>query len=126
MPAIKLLQPNEVLSPAVGVAPALSQYKYRFLAQGDSWFSIGTFKLHKNSSLLHQLNFSETSCAINCASPGAKLTHMVDNLCDPNFVNLLCGTQRVPWHGILLSAGGNDMIDALGQKASTTPQNACF
>lgn len=126
MPSLKIIQPSEVLSPADGIDPALNQYKYRFLSQGDSWFSIGTFKPSKNSNLVEKLNFSKACCAVNCARPGATLTHMVDNMREPNFVNLLCGPKREPWHGILLSAGGNDMIDALGDKDINDPAERLF
>jgi hypothetical protein len=126
MPNLKLFQPSEILSPADGADPALNQFKYRFLAQGDSWFSIGTANQFKNSNLLEKLTFPKACCAVNCARPGATLKRMVDNMQDPNFINLLSGVKREPWHGILLSAGGNDMIDALGHKDITDPALRLF
>ena len=126
MPALKLLQPSEILSPSDGADPALNQFKYRFLAQGDSWFSIGTINQFSNSNLLLKLNFPQRCCAVNCARPGATLKRMVDNIREPNFVNLLSGAKREPWHGILLSAGGNDMIDALGHKDIADPALRLF
>ena len=126
MPNLKLFQPSEILSPADGADPALNQFKYRFLAQGDSWFSIGTVNQFNNSNLLLKLQFPKACCAVNCAKPGATLKRMVDNIREPNFVNLLSGAKKEPWHGILLSAGGNDMIDALGHKDITDPALRLF
>jgi hypothetical protein len=126
MPALKIFKPSEILSPADGADPASNQFKYRFLAQGDSWFSIGTSNPLKNTNLVEKLHFPKACCAVNCARPGATLKRMVDNITEPNFVNLLCGAQKEPWHGILLSAGGNDMIDALGHKDITDPALRLF
>ena len=126
MPALKLFTPSDILSPADGVDPALNQFKYRFLAQGDSWFSIGTANQFKNANLVEKLTFPKSCCAVNCARPGVTLKRMGDNMQEPNFVNLLCGVKREPWHGILLSAGGNDMIDALGTKDIADPALRLF
>lgn len=126
MTTLKLYSPSDVLFPNDANPVDFARFKYRFLAQGDSWFSIGTLNLLKNSNLLEQLDFPKANCAVNCARPGATLTHMVDNVRDPDFVSLLCGTKKEPWHGILLSAGGNDMIDALGHKGINDPAKRLF
>jgi hypothetical protein len=94
--------------------PPLEQFGYRFLAEGDSWFTIGTLNPAKNSSLLFEMAFSVTACAVNCAYPGDKLGHMGDASADPYFTQLLFGRRAEPWDGIFLSAGGNDLIDAIG------------
>jgi hypothetical protein len=41
------------------------------------------------------------------------LKRMVDTRRDPQFVSLLAGARARLWDGILISAGGNDLIDAL-------------
>jgi hypothetical protein len=126
MSFITPIPPSDVLFPNDANPVDFGKYKYRFLAQGDSWFSIGTANLSKNSNLLFNLNFPQDCCAVNCAKPGATLTHMVDNVREPNFVDLLCGSRKIPFHGILLSAGGNDMIDALGHKDIAKPAERLF
>jgi len=94
--------------------PDLSQYGFRFLAEGDSWFSIGTLNPLKNSNLLFELQFSQITAAINCAQPGDTLKRMSQMNTDPRFIDLLCGRRARPWDAILMSCGGNDLIEAVG------------
>lgn len=98
--------------------PALERFRWRFLAEGDSWFTIGTLNPAKNSNLLFELAFDSSACAVNCASPGDTLGHMAQMNADPVFVGLLAGRTARPWDALLLSAGGNDLIDAV--QAPTT------
>jgi hypothetical protein len=93
--------------------PALEQFGYRFLAEGDSWFTIGALNPAKNSNLLFEMEFKLSACAINCAFPGDTLQHIGEFLNNQDFKKLLFGRTALIWDGILLSAGGNDLIDAL-------------
>ncbi|HEV7915044.1 MAG TPA: SGNH/GDSL hydrolase family protein [Albitalea sp.] len=113
MNKLKLFQPGEVFS---GDPPPLSDFAFRFLAEGDSWFSIGALNPLKNSNLLFEMVFG-SACAVNCASPGDTLKRMSQLNTDPNFVDLLCGRRKRNWDAILLSCGGNDLIDAVGSPA---------
>lgn len=99
----------------------LSSYGQRFLAQGDSWFSFGALNLPKNSNLLFEMEFANHRCAINCSHPGATLGRMVNHIRSPHFNQLLQGNAWRPWDGLLLSCGGNDLIDALGDASITDP-----
>lgn len=112
------MQPLIVLSPWDLLHPSepadMTQFGRRFLAEGDSWFSIGALNPAKNSNLLFEMTFSRRWCAINCAVPGDTLRRMVQMTRDPQFISLLCGHQAWEWDGLLLSAGGNDLISALG------------
>lgn len=102
----------------------LASYRYRFLAEGDSWFSIGEFPPWSTSNLLFELlrvNL-KNDVVINCARQGDTLSHMVEMWHDANFTGLLDGPIQRPWDGILLSAGGNDLIDACLVPASA-PQD---
>jgi hypothetical protein len=121
MQGATLFSPSDILDPHNNNTPSLSAFKYRLLAQGDSWFSIGALNIAKNSNLLHELEFPDDRCIVNCARSGSTLRRMVDQVNEPKFRNLLCGNQRVPWHGLLLSAGGNDLIDAIGHKDIINP-----
>jgi hypothetical protein len=93
--------------------PALESFAYRLLAEGDSWFSIGALNPAKNSNLLFEMTFRQSACAINCAAPGDTLRRMSQVNTDRNFIDLLCGRRARIWEGLLLSCGGNDLIDAL-------------
>ena len=41
MHPLHIIQPSELLHPADGTVPDFAPFRYKFLAQGDSWFSIG-------------------------------------------------------------------------------------
>jgi lysophospholipase L1-like esterase len=92
----------------------------KYLAQGDSWFSIGTFPPWSTTNLLQQMVLSRSTLAVNCARPGAVLAHMTDTSTARVFLNLLNGKAAWKWDALLMSGGGNDLIDA----ANTSPSAA--
>ncbi len=113
MPAIQLFQASAVLHPGEAGPVDFSPFSWRFLAQGDSWFSFGSLLPWATSNLLNPLELAASACAVNCAAPGKELVHMVDARRDPSFLNLLLGRFEMPWTALLLSGGGNDLIDAI-------------
>jgi len=94
----------------------LGEYGYRFLAEGDSWFTIGALNPLRNANLLFGLRFTQIACAFNCAKPGDTLSHMAEMNRDAQFADLMFGRRSREWDGVLLSCGGNDLIDALSAK----------
>ena len=106
MPKVDSIQPSTFLSP--DFAP--DKYLLHFLAQGDSWFSIGGF----TSNLLMQLTLQRSAFAVNFATPGQVLSLMVDKVREGPFLQVLSGNQASRFHAILLSGGGNDLIEAIG------------
>lgn len=110
MADLVLLTPAQLDSPE---APPLSEFAWRFLAEGDSWFSIGALNPFDSANLLQEMAFRRRCVAVNCAQPGDTLQRMVDTRRDPQFVALLAGARARVWDAILLSAGGNDLIDAV-------------
>lgn len=101
--------------------PPLEQARWRFLCEGDSWFTIGDLNPFASANLLLHLRFTKTCWAVNCATPGDTLSHMVEMNADPHLCSLLANSPRRivrPWDAILLSAGGNDLIDAIGTPAT--------
>lgn len=97
--------------------PPLEQARWRFLCEGDSWFTLGDLNPFASANLLQHLRFSEMCWAVNCATPGDTLSRMVDMNADPHLRSLLANSPRPVvrrWDAILLSAGGNDLIDAIG------------
>lgn len=97
----------------------LSSYQYQFLAQGDSWFSINTLKLAKSTNMLKNMFFSQRAAAVSCAYPGKTLGEMsglpATSLLvrDERFQGYLGGVREQWWSALLLSGGGNDLINAL-------------
>lgn len=108
---LQVFQASSLNSPTT--MPPLSDFGWRFLAEGDSWFTVGALNPLRNANLLFALAFERSAVAINCALPGDTLTHMADVSRDPMFAALLAGRIQRPWDGLLLSCGGNDLIDAL-------------
>jgi lysophospholipase L1-like esterase len=98
--------------------PALSDAGRVWLAEGDSWFTLGSLNLKQNANVLVALSLAKRTTIVNCAYPGDTLGHMADLLCNPRFDSLL----RQPnfsswWQAILVSGGGNDLIDAVQHRA---------
>jgi hypothetical protein len=117
--------------------PPLSDYGWRVLAEGDSWFSI-TATGRANSNLLAELDVARSTAIVNCAAPGATLQRMVDRRADGTCHRFLQGRTAYTWDAVLLSAGGNDLIAAaqtppaaadgtltpLGRRLLRTPEEA--
>ena len=118
MKPLAVYSPGQVFSTE---PPDLSSLGYRFLAEGDSWFSIGTLNPAKNSNLLFEMVFSQWAGAVNCASPGDTLSRMSQMNRDRNFTDLLTGRRARIWDALLMSCGGNDLIEAFGVLADGVP-----
>lgn len=88
----------------------------RFIAQGDSWFSIGALPPFKTSAngVLGNMTFSAPTSIVNCAIPGKTLEQMVNWSDYPDLVALVADHRyNYHWSAIFLSASGNDLIDFL-------------
>ncbi|WP_341317476.1 hypothetical protein WN982_40100 [Paraburkholderia sp. IMGN_8] len=108
---IALLGPNDLHSDKASV---LTTSTWRLLAQGDSWFSIGQLPPWLTGNLLFSLRFPESSAAVSYASPGKTFAQMVDWHRETSFAAALAGGNLAyQWDAILLSAGGNDLFDAI-------------
>jgi lysophospholipase L1-like esterase len=110
--ALKLFSPNDVYNRQEGVIQNWDDFPIRFLAQGDSWFSVGAMPPWSTSNILQEIVLGFAASAINCAYPGRRLAHMVEWQRDTGFSKLLAGKFAFKWDGILLSGGGNDLISA--------------
>jgi len=90
---------------------------WHMLAEGDSWFSFGSIG---GNSLLNALRFERKTLVTACSRPGDTLQRMVDWRRDPWFARLVDGGRNanLAWafDAVLLSAGGNDLVDALSDK----------
>jgi len=91
----------------------IDRFERKFLAQGDSWFSMGHFPPWATTNLLDQMKLSRSCVAVNCARPGVELAHMTDTVAAGDFLRLLTGRLAWNWDAVLFSGGGNDLIDAV-------------
>ncbi len=109
MPVITVFTPDEAEHPD---RPApLSDFNRQFIAQGDSWFSMGALPL-QSSNLFDGMSTRTAACAVNFASPGAVLRRMTDAVRERRFLRHLNGPLSRRWSALLLSGGGNDLIEA--------------
>ncbi|MBP0624719.1 hypothetical protein J8I82_33135 [Cupriavidus sp. LEh25] len=112
MPTVRISPASHLQTDA---APDFNLFALKLLAQGDSWFSINGLSLFAASSLLMRLRFSQDTAIVNCADPADTLKHMVEWRQDPFFFRHFAAGAGFEenWDGLLLSGGGNDLIDAL-------------
>jgi hypothetical protein len=86
------------------------QFRYRFLADGDSWFSTGyTFPI---DNLLKHLAFAADTVALSIAKPGRNLADCVREGLDGSFGRFTGARFGSRWDAILLSLSGHDLIGA--------------
>lgn len=96
-------------------------YERRCLAQGDSWFSIGALPPTRTTRVVAELRLQRSTVVVNCAKPGAVLHRMTNTSTEVHFLKLLRGKMAHRWDAILISGGGNDMIDAVGSAPTGAP-----
>lgn len=80
----------------------------RFLAEGDSWFTISGVPAY---NLLFELRFYKHTRIVNCGMPGDTIKHMAQ-ICRNRDLREALATGGPRWDAIFLSGGGNDLIDA--------------
>lgn len=96
-------------------------FERKCIAQGDSWFSMGALPPTRTTRILAELELPRSTVIVNCAYPGAKLRRMTDSIGSPDLRRLLSGTLSLSWDAILLSGGGNDLIEAVNASPAAAP-----
>jgi lysophospholipase L1-like esterase len=91
-----------------GAHPNNSLYDYRLLAEGDSWFTLGGIP---TSNLLFSMKFNGFTVIVNCGTPGDTIKHMGQIVSNPDLRKAMSKRFGYDWDAILLSGGGNDLID---------------
>ena len=86
-------------------------HKLNFLSEGDSWFTMAGIP---TSNLLFQMRFPVSTMIVNCAMPGDTIKHMSQITNNQGLLRGLSEQNGERWDLILLSGGGNDLIDAAG------------
>jgi lysophospholipase L1-like esterase len=91
------------------LSPNDPSYKWRILAEGDSWFSLGAIP---SSNLLYELRFKKRTVILNLGRPGDTITNISALSDNAEFSRRLAHPRySSDWDAILLSGGGNDLID---------------
>jgi lysophospholipase L1-like esterase len=114
---VKIISAQEFIGSGEHGPFPIEQFQARCLAQGDSWFSIGSVPFFLTTNLLQDLELRVGTCIVNCASPSAKLSRMIDTTRSTTFLQLLNGALVTKWDAVLVSGGGNDLIEALQSKS---------
>ena len=96
-------------------------FERRCLAQGDSWFSIGALPPTRTTRVVAELRLEKSTVVVNCAKPGAVLQRMTNTSKEVQFLKLLRGKMALKWDALLISGGGNDLIDAVGSAPTGAP-----
>ena len=86
------------------------EYANHILAEGDSWFGWAHMNLVPSSNLLEELRFEKSTVVVSYAYSGDTITNMADLSSNSAFAEEVRSNQ---YEAILLSGGGNDLIDAL-------------
>jgi len=100
-------------------------FEQMLLAEGDSWFSLGGVPA---GNILYQLKSSKSTLVVTIADPGDTMVHIGDPDNMRELKRLVAKRQfAYNWKCILLSGGGNDLVDSAGtvlvnsNPTSTTP-----
>lgn len=95
---------------------------YKVLAEGDSWFHIGGLTgFGKARNVIDELNFNNHHTMVcNMAMSGDTMSNMADRMGSPYFYTML---KTYKWDCIVLSAGGNDLIDSLSKEGGYRYKN---
>lgn len=111
---VQIIDPYAVIGSGEAGPYPFDLYQRKCLAQGDSWFSIGALPPTRTTRILAELTLPRSTVIVNCAYPGAVLHRMASTTTSPMFRRFLAGKLAYKWDAILLSGGGNDIIDAVG------------
>jgi hypothetical protein len=110
--AVTVISPGAVAGTGETGTFPFEMFDARCLAQGDSWFSIGAFPPAFTTNVLQEMRLAKNVVVVNCARPGKVLQHMTSTMSEPVFLRLLTGPLALRWNALLVSGGGNDLIDA--------------
>lgn len=86
-----------------------TNYRWRLLSEGDSWFTVGAIP---SSNLLYELELTEPAVLLNLGYPGDTISNISQLSRNREFARRLAHRNWASdWDAILMSAGGNDLID---------------
>ncbi len=117
MPKVQVFKPHDFDKVD---APDMNQFSPVLLAEGDSWFTLGAIPAY---NMLEQLDFPTFGAVINLAYPGDTVSSMEKALKSGSaqrrvdiwaseLGRWVADSAAYPLGGIVLSGGGNDLIEA--------------
>ena len=110
-----ILRWTEIRKPGRNTDPDHGSWKFRIMAEGDSWFTMGG--LPEQCNLLQSLDLPKTTIIVSLAKPGDKI-RSIAKIWENNALHqaMDAGPPKFgyDWDLILLSGGGNDLIEYAG------------
>lgn len=101
------------------LSPDDPDYDWRILAEGDSWFTIGAIP---SSNLLYELRMKKSTVVLNLGYPGDTIANLSQLSSNTEFTRRLVHPNWASdWDALLLSGGGNDLIDQAADIIRATP-----
>ena len=101
------------------LGPDDPDYAWRILAEGDSWFTIGAIP---SSNLLYELRLKKRTVVLNLGYPGDTIANVSQLSANTEFTRRLVHPNWASdWNALLLSGGGNDLIDQAADIIRSTP-----
>jgi lysophospholipase L1-like esterase len=101
------------------LSPDDPDYAWRFLAEGDSWFTMGAIP---SSNLLFELRMKKRAVVLNLGYPGDTIANVSQLAINTEFNRRLVHPNWASdWTALLLSGGGNDLIDQADDIIRPTP-----
>jgi hypothetical protein len=107
---VDVVNPRDLGHGETGVHAGDPDYPWHFLAEGDSWFTIAAIP---SSNLLFELRVGRWAQVLNLAYPGDTLRRVGDLVANTDLDQQLAQRNfNTAWDLLLLSVGGNDVIEA--------------
>jgi lysophospholipase L1-like esterase len=115
----EVIQAMSLGSPDSQLNPDDPEFDWRILSEGDSWFTIGAIP---SSNLLYELRLKKRSVVLNLGYPGDTIANISQLSANTEFTRRLAHPNWASdWNAILLSGGGNDLIDQAPDIIRSTP-----
>ena len=118
--AVDVINPRDVGQGEQAETPDNPDYPWHFLAEGDSWFTIAAIP---SSNLLLELRLGRWTQVLNLAYPGDTLRNIEALVGNKDLTRFLAKKNFCShFDALLLSGGGNDLIDAVGTLIRRSPR----
>ena len=118
--AVDVINPRDVGHGENAESPDNPDYPWHFLAEGDSWFTIAAIP---SSNLLLELRLGRWTQILNLAYPGDTLRNIETLVSNKDLTRFLAKRNFCShFDALLLSGGGNDLINGVGALIRKEPR----